>query len=82
MPSGYYYFARYAMTCCSNDIQKVGWVCQGLTKANAKAFIKLQAKCRCVTSSDGNQKVLMLQELSSTPAPAPEEKYISFNNAP
>ena len=80
-PAGYYYFGRFAMTCCSNDIQKVGWVCQGKTRPNARTFIRLTAKCQKVVSDDGAQTALMMHEISTEPAPAPKEKYISFTNA-
>lgn len=79
-PAGYYYFGRYAMTCCSNDIAKVGWVCQGLQKPSAKAFIRLTASCEKVVSSAGDQTALMLHELSVEKAPAPKEQYITFGN--
>ena len=29
LPKGFYFFGRYAMTCCANDIQKAGWICKG-----------------------------------------------------
>lgn len=79
-PSGYYYFGRYAMTCCANDIAKVGWVTQGLQKPSNRAFIRLTASCEKVVSGDGSQTALMLHELKVEKASAPAEKYISFGN--
>ena len=42
-PQGYYYFAREAMTCCSNDIAPCGWVCQGLRTPDNKTYFTLTA---------------------------------------
>lgn len=78
LPQGYYLFGRYAMTCCTNDIAKIGWVCQGTVKPSSRSFIRLTAKCRKVTQ--GDQAVLMLLEQKVEKASAPKEKYISFTN--
>ena len=76
-PPGYYLFARYAMTCCANDVAPCGWVCQGSAKPDPKGFIRLTAQCRAVQSPDG-QTGLMLRELGTERAAAPKEKYVTF----
>ncbi len=77
MPRGYYYFCRSAMTCCANDIQKVGWVTQGVQKTDPKKYIELTA-IGSVVESNG-QKVLMLKELRTKPADKPRSEYATFN---
>ena len=68
------------MTCCSNDIARVGWVCQGLQKPSARTFIRLTAQCEKVTNQAGDQSVIMLHELNVEKAAAPAEKYITFGS--
>lgn len=77
LPDGYYLFGRYAMTCCANDIAKIGWVCQGTVKPSTKTFIRLTAKCEKVTRED--QSIIMLHEIHSEKAAKPKEEYVSFN---
>lgn len=76
LPKGYYLFGRYAMTCCANDIAKIGWVCQGMVKPSGRSFMRLTAKCRKVTRED--QAMLMLMEEKTEKANAPKEKYVTF----
>lgn len=79
-PGGYYLFGREAMTCCSNDIAKIGWVTQGMQKPSDRVFIRLTAKCEKVVSGNGEQTALMLHEMKVEKASAPKEKYITFGN--
>ncbi|MBR4457430.1 MAG: GTPase [Clostridia bacterium] len=76
-PAGYYLFARYAMTCCANDVQPCGWVCRGSARPDPKGFIRLTAKCQVVTAPDG-QPGIMLIEQSTERASAPKDKYVTF----
>ncbi len=76
LPKGYFFFGRYAMTCCANDVQPCGWVCQGVTSPNGKIFIDMTAVCRTV--SQNGQTMVMLQELSSKQCNPTKEKYVSF----
>ena len=76
-PDGFYLFGRDAMTCCTNDIQPCGWVCQGSTRTSRRDFIRLTAKCQKVTSPDG-QSVVMLHELKAEKCPPTKEKYVTF----
>lgn len=76
LPAGYYLFGRYAMTCCANDIAKIGWVCQGTAKPSGKSFIRLTAKCRRVTN--GDQAMVMMEEIHTEKAASPKEEYVSF----
>ena len=78
-PKGYYYFARYAMTCCANDIAPCGWVCQGARTPDNKTYFTLTARCRVVQSPDG-QTALMLNELNAERAKSPREDLVSFVN--
>ncbi len=78
LPAGYYLFGRYAMTCCANDIAKIGWVCQGTVKPSARTFIRLTAKCEKVTRQD--QAIIMMREISVEKANPPKEQYVSFTN--
>ena len=78
-PGGYYFFGRYAMTCCANDIAKCGWVCRGKETPDEKGFIRLTAKAQTVQSQDG-QPTIMLQEISAEKTRAPKEKYVTFAN--
>ncbi|MBQ8555841.1 MAG: GTPase [Clostridia bacterium] len=77
LPKGYYMFGRMAMTCCADDIAPIGWICQGLQRPSSKAYVKLTAQCKRVTS--GGEAMVMLQEVRVEPAAAPAEKYLSFN---
>ncbi len=79
LSKGFYYFGRYAMTCCANDIQKAGWICKGKQSPSASAFIRLTAKCEKATDPDG-RTTLILHETSAEPAQAPKDKYVSFMN--
>ena len=76
LPEGYFFFGRYAMTCCANDIQPCGWICQGISKPNNKLFLDMTAVCRKV--SRGDQSMLMLQEINSKSCPPTKEQYVSF----
>ncbi|MBQ8080580.1 MAG: GTPase [Clostridia bacterium] len=76
---GFYYFGRYAMTCCANDIQKAGWICKGTERPNPNTFIKLKARCHKTTDPDGRD-LLTLEEVSAEKAAAPKEKFVSFTN--
>ncbi len=78
-PAGFYYFARYAMTCCANDIAKCGWVTKGAARPDEKGFITLTAVCQCVQSPEG-QEALLLHEKTAERARAPKEKYVTFGN--
>ena len=78
-PKGYYYFARKAMTCCSNDIAPCGWVCKGDRTPDNKTYFTLTASCRCVQGPDG-QTALMLNELSTERAKTPREELVNFVN--
>ena len=77
IPEGYYYFGRYAMTCCANDIQPIGWVAQGKLKPNTRHYYRLTAKCDKVKGGD-NRPMLMLHEVQAEPAARPKEKYLTF----
>lgn len=79
-PEGYYLFGRYAMTCCNNDIAKVGWVTQGTQKPSDKTFIRLTAVCHKVVNAAGDQTALMLEEKKVEKAAAPADQYITFGN--
>ncbi len=76
LPEGYFFFARSAMTCCSNDIQPCGWLCQGYTHPSSKIFIDLTAKCHAATRQ--GQTMLVLQELTSKECAPTKEPYVSF----
>ena len=76
LPKGYFFFGRYAMTCCANDVQPCGWVCQGVTVPNGKIFIDMTAVCRTV--SQKGQTMVMLQELDSKKCNPTKEQYVSF----
>ena len=78
-PKGFYYFARNAMTCCSNDIAPCGWVCKGGRTPDNKTYFTLTARCAQVTSPEG-QVALMLNELSTERAKSPREELVSFVN--
>ncbi len=78
-PQGFYYFGRYAMTCCANDIARCGWVCQGTEKPDPKAFIRLTAKCERVESPDG-QAAVLLHEIKTERTNPPKEKVVTFAN--
>jgi uncharacterized membrane protein YcgQ (UPF0703/DUF1980 family) len=78
-PKGYYYFAREAMTCCSNDIAPCGWVCKGEWTPDNKTYFSLTARCKMVQGPDG-QTALMLNELKCERAKAPRETLVNFVN--
>ena len=78
-PKGYYYFARNAMTCCSNDIAPCGWVCKGDRTPDNKTYFTLTARCQQVQGPDG-QLAMMLHELQTEKAKAPHEELVSFVN--
>ncbi len=78
-PKGFYYFARNAMTCCSNDIAPCGWVCKGERTPDNKTYFTLTARCKMVQSPDG-QIALMLNELNAERAKTPREELVSFVN--
>jgi len=78
-PKGYYYFARKAMTCCSNDIAPCGWVCKGDRTPDNKTYFTLTASCRRVQGPDG-QVALMLDEISTERAKTPREELVNFVN--
>ncbi len=77
LPKGFCLFGRMAMTCCADDIAPIGWITQGTMRPGTKGFIRLTASCKRVTS--GDEAMLMLTEVRTEPAPAPKEKYLSFN---
>ena len=77
MPKGFVLFGRLAMTCCADDIAPIGWITQGTMRPGAKGFVRLTASCKRVTQ--GDEAMLMLTEVRTEPAPAPKEKYLSFN---
>lgn len=79
LSKGFYFFGRYAMTCCANDIQKAGWICKGSQTPSASAYIRLTARCEKATDPDG-QTALILREISAESAPAPKDKYVTFMN--
>ena len=79
LSKGFYYFAREAMTCCANDIQKAGWICKGSQTPNARAYIRLTARCEKTTDPDG-RSILVLHEEKAERAAAPKEQYVSFMN--
>ena len=76
-PAGFYYLGREAMTCCANDIQRCGWVCQGLTQPDEKSWLSVTASCEVVTSPEG-QQALLLHEMKAEKTRAPKEKYVTF----
>ena len=78
-PKGYYYFARNAMTCCTNDIAPCGWVCKGERTPDNKTYFTLTARCQQVQGPEG-QVALMLNELSTEKAKTPHEELVSFVN--
>jgi len=78
LPAGYYYFGREAMTCCANDMRKIGWVCQGTLKPDGKSFVRLTARCQVMRR--GEESIIMMVEQSSTPAAAPKDEYVTFTN--
>ena len=78
-PKGYYYFARNAMTCCSNDIAPCGWVCKGERTPDNKTYFTLTARCQQVQGPDG-QVALMLNELTTEKAKTPHEELVTFVN--
>ncbi|MBR2287715.1 MAG: GTPase [Clostridia bacterium] len=77
-PDGYYFFARNAMTCCANDIQPCGWVCQGVSRPNSKIYLDMTAVGHLVTQ--GGQSMLMLQEVKSNVCEPPKEKLVTFQS--
>ena len=77
LPKGFVLFGRLAMTCCADDIAPIGWITQGTMRPGAKGFVRLTASCKRVTQ--GDEAMLMLTEVRTEPAPAPKEKYLSFN---
>ena len=77
LPKGFYFFGRYAMTCCANDIQKTGWVCKGPCKPSDTGYVSLTARCEHATDPEG-RSVLMLHEISADKTAAPREKYVTF----
>ena len=78
-PKGFYYFARKAMTCCSNDIAPCGWVCKGTRTPDNKTYFTLTATCRRVEGPDG-EKALMLEEITTERAKSPREELVNFVN--
>ena len=78
-PKGFYYFARNAMTCCSNDIAPCGWVCKGERTPDNKTYFTLTAQCKQVKGPDG-EVALMLNEISTERAKTPREELVSFVN--
>ena len=78
-PKGFYYFARNAMTCCSNDIAPCGWVCKGDRTPDNKTYFTLTALCKQVQGPDG-QTALLLNELAAEKAKTPREELVSFVN--
>ena len=78
-PKGYYYFARNAMTCCTNDIAPCGWVCKGDRTPDNKTYFTLTARCQQVQGPDG-QVALMLHELGTEKAKTPHEELVNFVN--
>lgn len=77
LPKGFYLFGRLAMTCCADDVGKIGWVCQGTQRPNAKQFIRLTAQCRVMES--GGETIVMMHEVSCEPAHPTKEQYVTFN---
>ena len=78
-PKGFYFFGRYAMTCCANDIQKIGWVTKGSLTPSGKSFYYLTARCQKVESPEG--EVLLLGEMKTEKAQEPKEKVITFGGS-
>lgn len=77
MPPGYYLFGRLAMTCCADDIARLGWITQGTCDAPETQFMRLTARCRLMNAPDGRQG-LMLQELQTEKGQKPKREYLSF----
>ena len=79
LPAGYYYFGRDAMTCCANDVRKIGWVTQGtVSNPDGKSFMRLTAKCQVMRR--GEESIVMLVEQKVEKAAAPKEQYVTFTN--
>ena len=78
-PQGVYLFARYAMTCCSNDVQPIGWLCQGAAKPSTRNFIRLTARCHMQPGPE-NQRMLTLEEVKAERCNPPKEKFVTFTN--
>lgn len=77
LPKGFGFFGRLAMTCCANDIAQIGWVCQYRRLYGNGVFARLTAKCQKVNR--GDQAIVMFHEVASEKAPAPKEKFVTFN---
>lgn len=82
LPENYYLFGREAMTCCSNDMQRVGWVSCGPHTPNAREYMTITAVGHKVANGDGSQVMLVLEEISMEKAPAPKEPYMTFGPNP
>lgn len=79
MPDGFYLFSRQAMTCCADDIARIGWVTRGMQKPHKTNYFTLTATCHKMDAPDGSQSVLMLQEKKVESARTPDEPYLTFN---
>ena len=77
LPKGYGLIGRLAMTCCADDIARVGWICQYKKMYGASVFVRLTAKCRVM--DNGGQEMLMLEEIDSEKGMKPKEPYMTFN---
>lgn len=77
LPQGYFFFGRIAMTCCANDIQEIGWLCQGNEQPTGpKNFVKLTARCEKVPYGDSFTTIF--HEIKAEKGLPPKQKYVTF----
>lgn len=71
---------RWAMVCCSNDMQQIGITCTGVDgeKINKDAFYLLKGRLQKIYDEEGNPTLLLHAEEVSE-AEAPEDEYVNFN---
>ena len=81
MPKKCFVFGRHAMTCCVDDIGGIGYLCRYNDKLpDVKDWIWLTAKVEASYSPLHGRDAIILLEDQISPAEAPEEELVYFNN--
>ena len=79
VPKGFFRFGRLAMTCCSNDITCLGFLCRGDLKPSKTQWYTLTAKAQTVYNKAQDHEMVALMQVSAEPTEKAKDQYVTFN---